>query len=269
MSLSKQTALLSPALAVRLTWARTGAFTNDDYSKAGALRVEAAIKEIKLRAGADPAEKDYVEGALNLMEAAMRSLDTVYKGRNNNFDENAKLRESNLETIKEGLEFGTKAKDFLKSLPTVGITVGAGTISLADMLGSEADNTALALAALVLAGVGYLIHAVCVVVFRKSRQRLYVRQDYERDLYYEQYLSRVRLVLTDLLIQVECLHVRMFGQAYPPCLDGEDPVELLLKGIRPTYCKHVHRHMADGTITPHLWALCESGSAAHGCPKWK
>jgi len=87
-----QTTLLPPITAIRMIWARTGAFSNDEHSKLSAVLTEAALKDIKDRAEKDDKEREYVISAIATMDASLRSLDTIYKGRELNFQENERLR---------------------------------------------------------------------------------------------------------------------------------------------------------------------------------
>jgi len=45
----------------------------------------------------------------------------------------------------------------------------------------------------------------------------------------------------------------------------------MLKGVRPTFCKYVHKHMREKKIEPELWTLCETGKkdAVEKCPCWE
>lgn len=180
------TGLLPPIVAVRLVWARTSGFSNDEHSKRSAVLAEANMKDIKDRAKGNAKEEEYVYSSIAAMDASLRSLDMIYKGRQLNFEENAKLRSSYLNSLKENLEFGNKAKDFMKSLPTMTVA-SAGGVTIAQML--NIAGMTLWLVGLILAALGYWINLVIVRLVRNKKQMYYVQQDYERDLYYEQYIS--------------------------------------------------------------------------------
>lgn len=114
-----KTALLPTVTAVRMVWAMTGRFSNDEPSKTMALYVDDELKSIEAQAqaqGTSPEEKSYVTSTIATMKASLRSLDIAYKGRTLNFQENEKLRAAYLESVKESLDFGNSARDFLKSL---------------------------------------------------------------------------------------------------------------------------------------------------------
>lgn len=267
------TSLLPPLSAVRMAWALTGAFAKDDSSKRAAQAVENRMEYIIDRAekaNTTKKEKEYVLNAIIGIKASMRSLETAYKGRNLNFQENEKLREVYLESVREGFDYGKKAKDFLTSLPGTSIG-GAGGITLASLLGA-ARPVVLWGVAIALAGVGFFVNVVIVQYCRKRKQSLYVAQDYDRDLYYEHYISQVSLILTSLYSDVDRIHRNVFGQEYPAKTDAPaNIVADLLKGVSPPLCKFVHKHMRQKKITPRLWSLCEAGSEAakKECPLWE
>lgn len=100
---------------------------------------------------------------------------------------------------------------------------------------------------------------------------LLVQQDYDRNLYYEQYMSRVAMTLTSLYLDLDRIHQVVFGAPYPVS-DGNTTaiVDNLLKGVRPTMCKYAHKHMRHRVITSDLWALCEGGGVpATQCRYWE
>ena len=250
------TSFLPPSTGVRIAWALTGKFPKSEESKLSAVYAEAALKDIELQAKNDATELKYVTGAKGMIFSSLRSLDTIYKGRNLNFDENEKLRSVYLETIKENINFGYKAKDFLKSLPTM--TIGtAGGVTLASQLGIE-GNLLIGLGA-ALAGVGYLVNVLIVRLMRKRTQRLYIKEDYDRNLYYDQYIMRIVVSLTSLYMDLNRFHKKVFNEAYSDEGDIKDIVENVLKGARATSCEYTQKHMDEKKITPELWPICETG----------
>jgi len=231
------TSLLPPLTAVRMVWALTGAFAKEEQSKHAALLVEARLKDISERAGkADQKENEYVLGAIACMEASMRSLDTAYKGRELNFQENEKLREVYLQSVRDGTDFGKTAKDYLKSLPGMSIG-GAGGITLASLL--PPSKPMIWGVTVGLAAVGFLVNALILQYVRRRTQSLYIGQDYDRDLYYAHYISRVNLILESLYNDLDRIHKKVFGQAYP--IESGTATEIvagLLAGLRPAHSRH-------------------------------
>jgi hypothetical protein len=267
-----KTALLPTVTAIRMVWAMTGKFSDDQPSQTMATYVEDTLKGIENQAaGVSAEEQSYVTSAIATMKASLRSLETAHKGRDLNFEENEKLRRAYLESVTESISFGSKAQDVLKSLPTM--TVGAaGGVTIAQALGiSGITLWGLGLA---LAALGYLVNLWFVRRARRQTQLLYVSQDYERDLYYEQYLNRVTTILLGLFLDLERIHKNVFQETYEADTNPSTIrsfVEDILAGVRSTFCPFVHKHIADNRITPELWTRCESGNtdAVRLCPNWE
>ena len=268
-----QTSLLPPVTAVRMVWAWTGAFSNDKESKLSATLVEGKIKDIKDRAERDENERKYVITALATMDASLRNLEVIYKGRQLNFEENEQLRKFYLDSVNENLDFGNKAKDILKSLPAMSIAGGAGGVTVAQYLATHFNlsSTQLWGIGLAFAGLGYIINLIIVKCMRRSKQMLYVRQDYERNLYYDQYISRVSITLASLYLDLDRIHKNVFGQSYPVDGDVKAIVGDMLEVVRTTFCQYIHKHMRQKKITPELWSFCETGKteAIEKCPFWE
>ncbi len=265
------TCLLPPVTAVRMVWARAGALSKDEHSQITAVLTEAALKDIKARAETDERERPYVTSCLATMDATLRNLDVIYKGRQLNFEENEKLRSAYLESVRETMAFGNKARDFLKSLPAMAIG-GAGSITLADYLSQQRlSDLKLWGLGLVFAAAGYIVNLVVTRLARKRNQMLYVLQDYERSLYYDHYVTRVAMTLTALYLDLDRIHKNIFGQSYPVDTEVSVVVNEMLKGVRSTFCPYIHKHMQEKKITPELWARCETGKAdsVAVCPNWE
>jgi len=263
------TKLLPPAMAVRLLWARTGLFSDDERSNSSAVIAEGDLNSIKARAETDDQEKLYVLGVLATLNAAFRNLDIIHKKREMNFQENQSLRSSFLESTKEALDFGNKARDAVKSIPAMVIGGSAGSLTLVKALNLSSLNAWLV--GLLCAGIGYLVNILIVRKTRQSKMKMFVMQDYERGVYFDQYFRRVSNSLLSLYSEIDQLHKNTFDASYPMDKSPTEFVDDILKGLRPTYCKHVHRHIREKIITPELWPICETGKkeAVGNCPNWQ
>ena len=239
------------------------------------MLAESRLKDISRKAEKRGGEDErYVLGVIPTIEASLRSLDIIHKGRQLNFAENAKLRSAYLSSIEDSLNFGAKAQDFVKALPTMTIAGTTGTMLLSQ---SEKWNDTYAwLVGLLFAAIGYFINLYIIRFNRKRKQKYYVVQDYERTLYYEQYISRASIILKALYLELDNIHKNIFGEPYPidkdadALLEQKDVVERLLAGVRTTYCKYIHTHMREDKINVDLWAICEAGNdeAQEKCPFW-
>lgn len=266
--MTSSTSLLSPATALRFVWAQTGSFSDDLHSRQTAIDAEISLKDIWHQIEKDSKEKVYIANAMGLMKASLRSLDVVYKSRQDNFRENEKLRSSYMQSITDSLEFGRKTEDFLKSLPTMTITA-AGGVTIGQVL--NLSTLSIWVLALGLGAAGYLINLWYVNRSRRRTQIQLIRHDYDRNLYYQQYIDRVADVLIALYSDLDRIHENVFGISYP--IENKSIRSLvneILCGVQPTFCKYVHEHVKEGKITPELWPICETGTpdVIMTCPYW-
>ena len=178
------------------------------------------------------------------------------------------LSSHHLDSVNENLDFGNKAKDLLKSLPAMSIG-GAGSVTVAQALGLQ--GLKLWSVGIALTGLGYIVNLIAVRLMRRGKQLLYVRQDYERGLYYDQYLSRVAVALTSLYLDLDRVHKNVFEQSYSIEGDVKTIITSMLEGVRPTFCEYIHKHMHERKISPELWSLCETGrtAAVEKCLFWE
>jgi hypothetical protein len=271
---ASETSLLPPQTAVRIAWAITGKFSDDEGSRIRAEAAEDDLKHIEDTARLlDPVgrEAKYVTSASATIKASLRSLETAYKGRDLNFHENEQTREAYLKTVEESISFGERAKDVLKSLPTM--TIGAaGGVTLAKAL--DLSDINLWILGIGLAALGYVINFIFVRWARHNTMMLYVHQDYERGLYYRQYVGRVKSILRGLYRDVEHIHERVFRSRYDPDSSDYKPekvIDSILVGVNTTFCPYVHKHIEERKVKPHIWPRCESGdpAAIYNCPVWK
>lgn len=270
-----KTTLLPTVTAVRWVWAMTGKFSNDESSRTSALYVEDTLSQIEKEAQETtiPEEKSYVTAAVATMKSSLRNMEIAYKGRTLNFDENEKLREAYLESVTESVSFGKSAKDFLTSLPAMTIG-GASGITVVQALIPDISGVALWAIGLAASAAGYLVNLWFVGRSRQIKQKLYVLQDYERGLYYEQYLSRARESLFGLFQDLERIHKQVFQENYETDTDPSKvwgKIDNILAGAHSTWCPYVHQHMKDKKVVPENWTLCESGNseAIRKCQFWK
>lgn len=275
------TSLLPPDSAVSMVWARTGKFSSEKPTKPGekpskvyTTLTESTLKELMTRARND-SEKRYVARTVSAMDSSLRTLNTVWKGRELNFDENEKLRLAYLDSARERARFGNTMKDFLKALPTVTVS-SAGSVAAFDYVG--VSGILLLAIGLIVAGISYLAHVGWMRSKRKERERQYVTHDYERDLYYAEYVNKVKRVLISLYDRVQEIHKNVFGREFSQ-KKGEVVVKEILEGVRSRLCEYIHDHIGTrlhlrpvidyfkkrkyrkirNRIAADLWVICESG----------
>ena len=269
---------LDPETSVWLTWSLTGNFSAEVASTKGsptfpsreiAARAELLLQEIQHKAKkAGGSQDEYVKAAVASIGGALRSLHTAYSGRKLNFDENEKLRIAYLKSAREMIRFGSKGIDFVKALPATAVPTGLGSVTISQVF--HLADWQIVLLTLSLAGLSYVGYILLVRWGSRKQLQSYVDQDYERDLYYAQYLRRVRAILIALYEELQALYLASFAVNFVPNPPPADQIVNRALPAHGTMCPYVHKHKREGRITWDLWALCETGGdAAQHCELWE
>lgn len=288
----KTNELLPPSTAIRLVWACTGTFSEKKDLRLSPILVCEAMKDIRRLSGKrkkhneneenDEKEKEYLARAEIAMNSCLRSIHTLYKGRELNFKENEELRKAYLESLKESIDFGNKLRDLLKSLPTMAIGGVSGFTVIKYLLdgcyvgkGWYPKFYDIYTWIIVVLGIaiGYFLNDLVLVKWtRKRKQMLYIISDYERNIYYEYYLDHVGALLRSLYQDLNQIYREVFGNPDNEENMGEidKTIEDLLKEARPKHCDYYHEHMKKKRISPGKWAICETGfkDDLERCPHW-
>jgi hypothetical protein len=147
----------------------------------------------------------------------------------------------------------------------------ASGVTVAEFFGERLSDIQVGAIGLGLAGVGYLVNMFITKAAQRRTRLLYVLEDYERSLYYDQYVSRAAAVLKTLYIDSQRIHYNVFKEEYPVDASVDAVIAELVQPLKTTFCPYVHRHISAKIVTPELWPRCESGSkeAVKGCPCWE
>jgi hypothetical protein len=287
--MGKSSVILSPSLAVRLTWQFTSIFSQntsykllkDNYEKVldGML---ALAKEVdKKNSNKNAEEEHYIQAAIQMIKSSLRTLQIIIDGRNLNFKEEDELRIKSQEKINNFSNFSKNLQSSVPRLGSMTVAGAAGGIPIATIandaltkIGGISDDMSsfiFAMSIAVAAGIGYVVNALVIQshVIRKT-QKEKIRADYNRDLYFEQYVHKSAIVLIDLYKQIQILHDSFFPRDSSEIVQNpEKLVEDLLSGVKAHMCEFVDEHMADSSrydIDDKIWALCETGVGVKQCP---
>ena len=255
-----------------MTWAQTSLFSVGTKLEKTSYLIGPVLREITKETAEKEGyekEREYVFQASAAMDSSLRNLNLVYKWRNMNFDENQVLRNTYSELIKAYTEFGTKARDYIISLPATLLGSAAGIALSEKLLLSGFPPWALVL---VLSIIGFVIgHVINWVIIKyvciPRKQRLNIQMEYERSLYYKRYLFQVGRILNDLYTELDRIHEKIFSQKYhaDENVKGKDIVGKIIDEIDTKfYCPHIHDHMSRDPehrkqVTADMWPRCETG----------
>ena len=281
--------ILSPLLAIRLTWQFTSMFSENTSYKLVKDNYEKVLNGLKqLASEADEKysnkkseEVQYVQTAIPIIKSSLRTLQIIIDGRNLNFKEEDELRQKSQEKINN---FSTFSKNLQSIIPRLGSATVAGAAggipiatiindALTELAGLSADFATLIFSLTIagVAGIGYVVNGLVITPYIiKKTQKEKIRADYNRNLYFEQYVDKSVTVLVDLYKQIHDLHNSIFSQKIPDIPQKEviQLVEDLVSGARGHMCEYVHKHMAKDSgydIDDNLWALCESSQGVEHC----
>jgi uncharacterized repeat protein (TIGR01451 family) len=298
----KGTELLDPLTAVRLVWAITGGFPQSSllkeeksaassepntpkpeespYVDTNAQDANKLLDSIieKYKDSPDDKEKLYIYKAVIAMRAALRNLRTIHSGRELDFKENNILRTAYLDSLAENIKFGNDIGDYVKTLPTTIVTILTGLgISLAatEVLGISI-NAFHIVAIIVLSGIlGYLLTWFLMNRSYKLQNRGLMLQEFERHVYFEQYVYRAREQLRILHQQLHEIREDVFStdNANPDDLEAKNKVrklakkkaeseaeqlKCLLNALFPDYCERVTECLRK-SFQPAIWGICDTG----------
>jgi hypothetical protein len=264
----KKTKYFPPDMAVRIAWALTHQLSESEAVHLEANRAKNLMEHIKEKAKGDEKEEPYVYWVCSAIEATYRDLVIIINGRNLNFDEVKKLRDTETENIQYYSQFTT---DLQSSIPRIsGMTIGGVGVAvplsllLEPYFPSNLKGYALLLMLAFGAAIGYIFNGAIVIPWiRRKKQMENIKLDYDKDLFYKQYVERSKAALIALYMTVDGYHNAIFGNFFEQEKAGSDDVKTIvdemLSGISPTMCKNVTKCMNGKVITPDLWPICETG----------
>ncbi len=252
-------AVLRPENAVRRVWTCTGAFSAKEPSKPFTVFSHEEYKELMSRINkADKCTFNYADEAITLMNASLRNLDIMYKSRELNFKENEQLRNADLKYLEKYITFGTETRDYIKSIATItvfGITGGA--------IGAF-FNVSIILLWLLGMGLGLLALVVQLTYlsygYHRSKQ-FYIQHDFERTLYYLDYLQKAEKILESLCEELSKTYQRNIGSYTHDSKNNF--ITTMIYEARPKFCESVINHITSEKNTPEHWTLCEIGGKTH------
>lgn len=277
---------ISPMMGVRLAWALTGGFvklsavpedkTNSTVQEGSSSKSSVDKNSIQTNtskaetilqgfltiatAKETPADvKEELLESITAIQMSVRNLGTIFNGRELNFQQNDKLREAYLTSITEDITFGDRIRDYAKTLPSL-IVVGGGGLGISLIAKSYFGLTVTTLDILLIAIFFAALGLFASLVIRKwsvsKRIRQLMWQDHERNVYYEQYLKRASVELTNLYDVL--LKIQEKNPNAPRKDADKTELDNLLLSIYPTSCRNVNTCIYHWLYNPLIWTHCET-----------
>jgi hypothetical protein len=288
-----RTMYLPPEVAVKIAWELSGQYSSNPVERGIAHDTKEKLKDLEIRVNtSSPNSKEarYISATLALIGGTERSLQTIIAGRDLNMKEEDQLREESQKNILYFSQFSSNLQSIIPRIGSMTIAGAGGGIAVTELFGQILQGLpdyVLPLIIAFAAAIGYLLHGLVVVpIVKRKLQRDKIRADYNRDLYYFQYITRTQDTLKDLYESVQRSHHAYFNSNYSEGTAADAIVNNLMKGVRPTLCHHIHKHMKNryndkksnkynkrhwfrSIIDDKVWAMCESRKGIENCPWYK
>lgn len=252
-------------------------FIDSIIKKEGDITGELEELKKSLTVYIEPEDLEYLRRILPVMVSSLRSLHTIYQGREVSFNEIKKIRDAIGADIDEKKTLGTNIKSFITKLPGMSAGGITGYLLAEEYLFCYGDWMKY-LIAIIAAGLGYLVQLGMMTWYQRKKRWNSIRLDYERNLFYLQYIERIRETLGTTYMIIHKIHHVVYsenGDYTKPIKDEiNDIINNIISGIEPKYCRYIHYHMNIDTRWWHYpyfmkytkinrWPLCVTGE--RGC----
>jgi len=276
-----------PREAVQFTWALT--IGQSGSADAEGLRerqkdiqdyIDGIRSELVKKGKANQQHIRYIDAIYAAINSCVRTLHIIIRGRDTNFKEVDKLKEVYLAKAEAITTFSGNLQSAFGRIAT--ITIG-GTSATA-IVAYYFPNLPTFVFPLVLAAAGAIsfgVHEQFVKPWQqKENVKASIRNDYQRNLYYQQYVRRTKDALTRLFKETLDLYKEIYDGSYDPKYDipknREEFTDNLLGPLGfniPYICPNIHDCFAKGIILDKKnldrWPTCESGEGYDKCSQRK
>ncbi|MCW4006079.1 MAG: hypothetical protein NWF04_05740 [Candidatus Bathyarchaeota archaeon] len=252
----------------------------DEAKQAGSADVAALEKQTQTaQAQLGESRKDlaYVDNVRASLDATEKNLITIFNGRNLNFDQTKEIMKTQIENINSSAR---AMANFHSALPRLFATGSgaAGTVLVSYILetffGYQVPELVIASTAALVASASYGIYQWKIAPKNVKRaQRELIRNDYQSNLYYHDYIHRVFYTLSSLFDQTLNTYENIYDTPYQPdkYADLENRKTLVwsvlgtLEGICGKECPQIHADYHNNKITPEIWPTCETAQGYKNC----
>lgn len=281
----KTTPPILPEMVLKYAWGLTIAHSEDKTvdAKAEADKIRNRLTELEKRfsdkAGSNytPQNKSYLEEVETAINSCMRNLHIIIQGRNLNFKETDSYlatQRDNIQSISKLTSNLGSSINRLSSMAVGGFSMGAIVVTVFPSV----PQWAVPMLIFIAAALAYGFHEWKIVPWTRNKINIeLVKTDIRRQMYFQSYVNRSKIVLKSLLDDVLTIYERVYGSPYRSDIyDLEEKrweiVKNTITGIEdesPFVCKYLVKHYIEDKITPEFWVICESGRNVEDCPYYE
>lgn len=222
----------------------------------------------------------YFDNISAALDASERTIHTIVKGRDQNFEQTDSLMKTQIANIESSARL---TADLHSAIPRLFVS-GSGAVApilinyiLQMTINYTIPIEVLAAAATIAAGAFFGLYQWQVVPRNiKKTQAEIIYNDYRRGIYYRHYIDRVVSALGSLFNQALSTYEIVYGEPYNTKYSNEENKQQVIwtalggkKGIYGGLCKKMDSHYHKNVITPENWASCETGQGCEDCTLYK
>jgi hypothetical protein len=229
-------------------------------------------------------DEQYVEAVFNAVDSCYRTLLVIIRGRDTNFKETDSLTEMYIKNNESISSFTLNLQSAFGRV--AGMTFG-GTSATAIVMTLFPDLPVwvfpLTLSAM--GAISYALYELFVTPWKQRKNMAArIKNDYQRDIYFQQYVRRCRDALVGLLMETFSIYKQVYGVHYNDSFENiqtrrksaEKAVDYVLGSLGLNYCcEDIHDcydkklFLEDKSIDRGRWATCESGEGNKYCSIYK
>jgi len=267
-----------PRQVVQFAWGLTIEHSTDPAVTMQAEKIRKHMEEIKMRVKGEgnPDDIRYIDNVYPAIDNYVRTLHSIIRGRSTNFEESDRLRDMYIANIESASRFSLNLQSAIGRVSSM--TIGGSTVgAIFAYCFPNLPEFVLPFSVAVAAASAYSIYQVWLVPhFREKTEREEIKNDYKRNLYYQQYVQRSKEALLGLFTEALDLYNVIYKVKYDEEFDefaAKDKfIENLMRSLEVKFsCELIHDcyHKNIFLNKVDLWATCESGRGIEGCDEYK
>ena len=245
------------------------------------IRTRMSDVRTKVLEGDNAQDKKYMNAVFSAVDSCVRTLLVIIRGRDKNFEETDSLMEMYIKNNESISSFTLSLQSAFGRF--AGMTFG-GTSATAIVM-TLFPNLPVWVFPLTLSAMGaisYALYEVFVTPWKLKKNMIArIKNDYQRDIYFQSYVNRCRDTLVGLLMNTFTIYKQIYEVHYDDSFDNietqrkfaNNAVNDSLGSLGLKYCcEDIHDcyekkvFLTNESIERGRWATCESGEGNEKCP---